>query len=175
MTLKPGPRTLALTAHIIASVGWLGAVVASLALGVVGLVRDDPLDVRSAYRSLEALGWYALVPFSVASLLTGLVSSLGTTWGLFRHYWVVVKLVINVVATVVLLLYMRTLETLADLAATMSPEGDLTGLQSPSPVLHAGVALVLLVAATVLGMYKPKGLTRYGWRRQQERRLAPQA
>ncbi len=166
-----GPRRLALAAHLTSALGWLGAVASSLALGVAGLVSDDWGTVQGAYVGLELLGWYVLLPFSVASLFTGLISSLGTTWGLFRHYWVVAKLLLNLVATGVLLLYMQTLDYLATLA-----ESDPAAVGGVSPVLHAGAALVLLVVATGLGLYKPRGLTRYGWRKQQERRpaLAPQ-
>jgi hypothetical protein len=103
---------------------------------------------------------------SFASLLTGVVQSLGTTWGLFRHYWVVAKLLINVFATSVLLLYTRTLDSLAGLAAEQTSAGDLGALRSPSPVLHAGAALLLLLAATTLAVYKPPGLTPYGQRKQ---------
>jgi hypothetical protein len=78
----------------------------------------------------------------------------------------------NVVATIVLLLYMQTLSHLADLAAetTSSPANDLAQLRSSSPALHAGAAVLLLLLATVLAMYKPRGLTPYGWRKQNERR-----
>jgi hypothetical protein len=64
--------------------------------------RDKPKD-------FSAILWFVLVPLSLASLLTGLVQSLGTPWGLFRHYWVLFKLLINVLATIVLLMYMQTL------------------------------------------------------------------
>lgn len=168
MTLRARPRKLALTAHVTASVGWLGAVASSLALAVAGLVSEDPQTVRGAYLNLELLGWYVLVPLSLASLLTGLVSSLTTPWGLLRHYWVVAKLVINLFATLVLLMYIRSLDYLARLAAETPPGGDLATLRSSSPVLHAGGALVLLLVATVLGLYKPRGVTRYGWRKQQQ-------
>ena len=169
MSMKPGPRKVALTAHVTSSVGWLGAVATSLALALAGAVSNDPQTVRGAYVTLELLGWYVLVPFSLASLLTGLVSSLGTTWGLFRHYWVVAKLVINGLATVILLMYMESLEYLAGIATRISSSGDLVAVRSWSPVLHAGGAVLLLVVATVLGLYKPRGVTRYGWRKQQER------
>jgi hypothetical protein len=122
---------------------------------------------------MEAIGWFVLVPFSLASLLTGVVQSLGTKWGLFRHYWVLVKLLINVVATVILLLYMQTLSSLAGVAAESTL--DLSGLRDPSPVLHAGAALLLLLAATTLAVYKPRGMTRYGQRKQHEERMAAQA
>jgi hypothetical protein len=174
MTMTPGLRKLALTAHVAASVGWLGAVLASLALGIAGLALQDPEMVRAVYLTLEPIGWFVLVPLSFASLLTGLVQSLGTRWGLFRHYWVVAKLLMNVFATVVVLLYMQTLGYLADVASAMPSTSDaVAGLRSPGVVLHAGGALGLLLGATALSVYKPRGLTRYGQRKQRPQR--PQA
>jgi hypothetical protein len=171
MTMGPRLRKVALTAHVASSVGWLGAVTGFLALAVAGLTSQDAQTVRAAYLAMELTGWFVLVPLALASLLTGLVQSLGTKWGLFRHYWVLFKLLINLVATVVLLLYTQTLGSLADLAAeTMSSSGDLSGLRSPSPVLHSGVALLLLLVATTLAVYKPRGLTPYGRRKQRPQR-----
>jgi hypothetical protein len=173
--MPPRLRRFALTAHVTASVGWLGAVACSLALAIAGLTSQDPQTVRGAYLTLELLGWYVLVPLSLASLLTGLVQSLRTKWGLFRHYWVLLKLLINVVATIVLLLYMQTLSYLADVAAaTTLSSGDLHGMRNPSPVLHAGAALLLLLVATTLAVYKPRGMTRYGQRKQHEQRALSQ-
>lgn len=154
-------RKLALTAHVAASVGWLGTVAAVLALSLAALAVDDPEGVRAAYVATEMVGWFVLVPLSIASFVTGVVQSLGTAWGLFRHYWVIAKLLINVVATVVLLLYMQTLGVLADLARDEVATGE---LRSPSPALHGVVALLLLLVATALGVYKPRGLTRRGRR-----------
>jgi DMSO/TMAO reductase YedYZ heme-binding membrane subunit len=155
-----------LTAHVVSSVGWLGAVAASLALGLAGLTSRDAETLRAVYLAMELIGWLVLVPLSLASLLTGLVQALGTRWGLFRHYWVVFKLVINVFAAAVLLLYMQTLGYLAGVAA--SAGSDLSELESPSAALHAGGALLLLLLAAMLSVYKPRGLTRYGQRRQHE-------
>jgi hypothetical protein len=171
MPMTPRLRKLMLTAHVTSSVGWLGAVAVSFALGVAGLTSQDAQTVRGAYLTLELTGWFVLVPLSLASLLTGLVQSLGTTWGLFRHYWILFKLLINLVASIVLLLYMQTLSYLAGIAAeTTLSSGDLAELRNPSPVLHAGGALLLLLVATTLAVYKPRGMTRYGQRKQHERR-----
>jgi hypothetical protein len=171
MTLTPRLRKLALTAHVTASVGWLGAVVAFFALSVASLASQDAQTVQGAYLVMELTGWVVLVPLSLASLLTGLVCSLGSVWGLFRHYWVLFKLVINVVATSVLLLYMQTLDHLGDVAAaTALSSGELRVLRSPSPVLHAAAALLLLLVATTLAIYKPRGMTRYGQRKQHQQR-----
>src|SRR5215213_10088592 len=163
MPLSHWLRKVALTAHVTASVGWLGAVIAFLALSIAGLTSQDPQTVQGSYLVMELTGWVVLVPLSLASLATGLVCSLGSSWGLFRHYWVLFKLVINLVATIVLLLYMQTLKHLGDIATATALSGTgLRGLRDPSPVLHAAAALLLLLVATTLAIYKPRGMTRYG-------------
>jgi hypothetical protein len=171
MTMPPRLRKAVLTAHVTASVGWLGAVAGFLALSVVGLTSDDAQTVRAAYLAMNSIGWFVLVPLSLASLLTGLVQSLGTKWGLLLHYWVLVKLMLNVVASIILVLYMQTLDSLARIARELSRD-ELSGLRDPSPVLHAGAALVLLLVATTLAVFKPRGMTKYGQRKQHRRRAA---
>lgn len=150
-------RRLALTAHLAASMGWLGAAVAVLAMAAIGLTSNDEQIVRAVYRVMEPTAWWALVPLALASLATGVLSSLVSVWGLFRHWWVVFKLVINVFATVILLMYMATFRTMAELAA--DPAADLAAVRNPSPLLHGIIAIVVLLVATVLSVYKPRGLT----------------
>jgi hypothetical protein len=164
MVMPPPWRKLGLLAHIVASVGWLGAVLASLALAVVGMTATDGHLVQAAYLVMQSLGWGILVPLSVLSLATGLIQALGTRWGLVRHYWVIVKLVMNLFATTILLLYMQTLAGIETAARAWSG-GDPTPLRNISPALHSFGALVLLSVAVVLSVYKPKGQTRYGQRR----------
>ena len=126
------------------------------------------MKVRGAYLLMAPAAWFVLVPLAHASLLSGIVLSLGTTWGLFRYYWVVLKLGITVFATVILLIYMGTFRQMAGVAA--DPVVDLAAVRNASPIVHAILALVLLIAATVLGVYKPFGMTAYGERRLQEQR-----
>lgn len=167
MTMTPRLRKVALTAHVTASSGWLGAVVAFLALAIIGLTSQDTRTVRAVYLVAEPITWYVVIPFALLSLLTGLISSLGSPWGLFRHYWVLFKLVLNVLATIVLLIYTRTVGVFADLAA--KPGADLGELRAPTFVLHSTLALLVLLGATVLALYKPRGLTRYGRTQRRER------
>jgi hypothetical protein len=167
---RPRVRKFALTAHVAFSVGWLGAVAAFLAVAVVGLTSKDAQTVRGAYLVMDPASWFVLVPLAFASLLTGLLQSLVTPWGLFRHYWVLFKLLINLLATLVLLMYTATFDVLADVAR--DPQADLDEVQSASPLLHAAAALVLLLVATTLAVYKPQGVTPYGRRKQREERTA---
>ncbi len=161
--MAPRLRRFALSAHLTFSVGWIGAVLAYLALGVGAVTSQDVQTVRAAWIAMELIGWVVVVPLALASLLTGLVQSLGTTWGLFRHYWVLFKLLITVFATIVLLIYMETFSVMAGVAASSD---DLGVVRNSSPMLHAVLALLLLLVATVLAVYKPRGMTRYGRRKQ---------
>jgi hypothetical protein len=168
--MTPALRKIALTAHLTVSVGWIGAVIAYLALGVSAVTSEDPQTVRAAWIAMEVTGWYVIVPLALAALLTGIVMSLGTPWGLFRHYWVLISLGLTVFSTVILLLHMPTVSMLAD-TAQAADETELTGLGSD--LLHPGVGLLVLFVITGLNVYKPRGLTPYGWRKQQERRTVP--
>lgn len=168
--MTPRLRKAALAVHITASVGWVGAVLCYLALAVTGLTSPDAHLVRGVYLAMERVAWAVLVPMNLASLITGLVSSLGSPWGLFRHYWVFFKLVLNLLTTIILLLYMRSIGYFADIAGQPAlSRADLAQLRDPSPVAHSGAALLVLLVATALGVYKPRGLTRYGHRRQLEK------
>ena len=166
MTLTPGLRKLALAAHVTVSVGWLGAVAGFLVLAVAGLASPDAQRAGAAYLAMELIGWFVIVPLSFASPLTGLVQSLGTAWGLFRHYWVLVKFLITIPCTVVLLLHMQPTSRLADAAASATLSvADLGGLRIQL-VADAVAAVLVLLVATTLAVYKPQGMTRYGARRQ---------
>jgi len=167
MTMTFRLRKFALTAHVTSSVGWLGAVGGFLAIAVAGLTSQDAQLVRATYLAMELTGWFVIVPLSLASLPTGLVMSLGTEWGLFRHYWVLAKFLITILATVLLLLHMQPVGHLARVVAeTTLARGELAGLRIQL-VADAGAALLALLVATALSVYKPRGMTQYGRRQHQ--------
>lgn len=168
MLFSSGVRKLILTVHVTTTVGWLGAVIVFLALAGIGLSAADPATVRGAYLVMDPAARLVLVPLALLSALSGILQSLGTQWGLFRHYWVVFKLLITLVATGLLLIYMETFAHMAVIAA--EPEATLDAVRNASPALHASLALLGLGAAAVLAIYKPRGLTRYGWRMRQDMR-----
>lgn len=167
MTMPPALRKFALTVHLISSVGWIGAVLAYLALGVSAVTSQDLQTVRAAWIAMELTGWYVIVPLALAALLTGLVMSLGTPWGLFRHYWVLITLALTTFSTVVLLLHMPTVSSLADVAR-VADRASLARLGGD--LFHPGVGLLMLLVITALNVYKPRGMTPYGWRKQHEER-----
>lgn len=168
MNMTPAVRKFALTTHIAFSVGWLGAVAGFLALAVAGLTSQDIQMVRAAFLAMNVTGWYVILPLCLASLLTGLVMSVGTKWGLFRHYWVTVKFLLTIISTLILFGFTQTLNNIGVLAANMTiPIDELRNL-SQSPVIHSGGGLLVLLVITTLSVYKPWGRTRYGLRKQHE-------
>jgi len=170
MIMTPGFRKFALTAHVITSVGWFGAVAAFLALAIAGLTNQDAQLVRAAYLAMELTTRFIIVPLAFASLLTGVVSSLGTKWGLFRYYWILVKLVITILATIILLIHTQPIELLAISSAKTTVLGASLQSQQLLMVVASSVALVVLLVLTALSVYKPRGMTRYGQRKQYEQR-----
>jgi hypothetical protein len=165
--MTPGLRKFVLSVHLTFSVGWIGAVVAYLALGVSAVTSQDAQTVRAAWIAMDLTGWFVIVPLALAALLTGLVMSLGTPWGLFQHYWVLITLVLTILSTIVLLLHMPTVSSLADVARGTDGAG-LSRLGGD--LLHPGVGLVVLLVITGLNVYKPQGMTPFGWRKQHEER-----
>src|SRR6267378_951832 len=170
MIMTSGLRKFALTAHVTFSVGLLGSIAAFLALAVAGLISQDAQMVRAAYLAMELIARFVIVPLAFASLLTGLIQSLGTPWGLFRHYWVVVKLLLTVFAAVVLLVKMELIGYAARVAAETTLSRVHLRAAGIQLVVHAAGGLLVLLVPAVLSVYKPPGVTRYGWRKQYEQR-----
>jgi hypothetical protein len=153
-------RKLGIVVHVVLSVGWLGAVAAFLALVLAALGSDQALS-RAAFVGMDLIGRWVLVPLSLGALASGIVQSIGTKWGLLRHYWVLVKLLLTVAATAVLLLHQFTaVEEAARVAMQTAVEvsGPLRrfGIQL---FADAGLAAVVLTIITVIAVYKPWGLT----------------
>jgi hypothetical protein len=147
--MKPSLRKLVLTAHITFSVGWLGAATAYLALAVAALMSRNGDMTPAAYFAMKLIGWVIIVPCALTALLTGLIQSLGTEWGLFRYYWILTKFLLTALACLVLLLHMPTVGH---------------GSRMVSEVVHSGVGAIVLLSTTTLSVYKPWGSIRDGRR-----------
>lgn len=150
MLFEPRLRRLLLAVHVLVSVSFPGAVAAFLVLAVIGLGGD-----LSAYRAMDTINTAVVVPLCLLALLSGIVSSLGTPWGLVRHWWVLVKLALTLPSTAILLVHSQPIARMAGAArlteATMDTQFQL--------VAAAGAAVGILVFMTALSVYKPRGLT----------------
>jgi len=173
MTLGPRLRKVNFTAHVAVSVGWMGAVAAYLALCASGLSTHDPARARASYLSMEVVAWFVIVPAAVAALLTGLVQASGTPWGLFRHYWILVKFLLTIGAITVFLMHIPAISRMAGVAAeTTLSRADYGGPRAQL-LVHAAGGMLLLVTITFISIFKPWGMTPFGRRAAARETLLP--
>lgn len=165
MLLTPRLRRVVLTVHVASSVGWLGAISAYLVLDLVATFGQDIVTVRAAVMAMALIVLSGIVPLALTAVLIGIVLALGTPWGLFRHYWVLVKLALTLFATTILLLETTAIRAMASIAATGVDPRNL-----PGSLPHSIGGTLVLLTILILAVYKPAGMTRYGWRKEQAQR-----
>jgi hypothetical protein len=151
--LRRTGHKVALTAHVLASVGWFGVAMLVAFLLIAASATGDPTYSLALYRSVQTAIWLT-VPLGLIAAATGVVLGLGTTWGLARHWWVVAKQFIAaaVVAT--------------DLVLVAPGVQDAIDGHLSRPLIDPAIAhCVVLAAATILSVWKPRGRTPLGRRR----------
>ena len=165
--LRAPPRIyrLLLSAHIVVSVGWLGIVFAKLVLGLSARTSDAPEVSDALYLSMEVVN-VSFPPAAVATVVTGVLLSLGTKWGILRHYWVATKLVltVGVIVTGIALVDRLVRQSISAPSGRSVADGTILGIAStPALLISLSVAHVLMLGvATVVSVYKPWGRARLG-------------
>ena len=161
---SPATFKLLLTTHVIVSVGWLGVVIAKIVLKIIAMTSGNAANFDALIFAAGRLS-FAFPPLAIATIVTGVLLSLGTKWGLIQHYWVATKIVLTfgVIVTAVQL-GTRIPHPGSQAAIDSSPMGMVTspmGLLFTLTLTH----LVMLLVATILSTYKPWGKTWFGRRK----------
>lgn len=152
--LKRPVRRGILVAHVAVSVSWLGLTVGLLTLGITAFATGDPATADAATRSMKIYGDWLVVPVALLALVSGLVLSLGTPWGLARHRWVWTKFWLTLVTTGLSIFSLRP----GINAAAADGVVDIDLVIAPS------VATATYLFITAISVLKPWGLTRRGRR-----------
>lgn len=149
-----------LSAHLFCTVAWLGTALCSLVLNLTALFTQDSHLLRAIYLQASILDVALLRGGALGAILTGLLLSVLTQWGLFRFYWIMLKEIISVLCIAVGVIISSWNDEALALAA--SP-----GFQSVhSPIyltdrawMFLGIAfqLVSLSAVVVISVFKPWG------------------
>jgi hypothetical protein len=154
--LSPRVRKALVAAHTIVAVGWLGIVVAKLVLEIVGLRTGDQEIARAGFLSMQVLDRAAFPPAAVATLVTGIVLSVGTAWGLFKHWWIVVKLALTLAVVVTGIAFVGAWTEAAASSTVAVGRGSAAAWLIGMGAAH----LLMLVGATVISVFKPWGQIR---------------
>jgi hypothetical protein len=145
-------RKLLLTLHVAGSVALLGADGSVLLLGADAALGAEP---RDRYPAAALVGSAILVPLALVALVTGTALALLTPWGLFRHWWVTLKLVLTLAGTVLAFVVLTpTLDALAEAARAGAV---IAATDRWVLVRDSGAASVVLLATVVLAVVKPFG------------------
>lgn len=153
------PRTskAVLTTHVAFSIGWLGAVAVFLALAITGLNSDNLLLARACLLAMKISAWFVIVPFCLTALATGIIQAAWTKWGLFRYYWIVVKLFLTLGSTLLLLLHLQPINDLANAASQPTFSNTEHSSHIINLIAKAGAAILVLFFITTISIYKPWG------------------
>lgn len=156
--LRPRARKLWLTVHVGISVGWLGLAAAMTVLATAAVVADSHPVRHGAYELMHLFDLTVVIPSMMLALVSGIVLSLGTPWGLVRHRWVLAKLVIALVIPVIATVQSGWIDELR--VRTATPAG-VPGTLGVTLAACMAVYGTLLWAAVVLSIFKPGGKTRW--------------
>lgn len=150
-------RSALLIVHIVAIAAWIGL---DVALGLLVLVpMAAPEWTAACYQVLPLLFW-PLLTAGLLSALSGVALGLVTRWGLVRHWWVAIKLMINVVLIVLVALLLGPgLDAAGEFGRALAA-GEVPAVEVPRLYMPPIVSTTALVVATVLSVVKPKGRLR---------------
>lgn len=158
--MSPRTRRVWLTLHVGISAGWLGVSLTMTVLALTAQFANSHSVRHGAYELLHLIDWRAAIPSMFLTIITGLVVSLGTKWGLVRHWWVLTKFAISVTIPLVA----GTVESaLADelMERTVDPAAK-PGATGVGLVACLGAFTVALWVATILSVVKPWDRTPWG-------------
>ena len=87
--------------HLIAVASWIGGAVSLLALYFLKIGVEDGGVLYGINKSIHHVDMnIVVIPGAVGSLLTGLLYSLFSNWGFFKHNWLTFKWIVTVTAIV---------------------------------------------------------------------------
>ncbi|MEU9991013.1 DUF2269 domain-containing protein [Streptomyces sp. NPDC048045] len=158
MMLSRPARRASLVVHVAASASWLGLTLGLLALGITATATGSAVTAQASVRGMKLFADWLLLPVAFLTLLSGVLLSMGTPWGLARHRWVYIKFWLTLATTAATAFALRPGVNSA--LAALTAGGPLPGARAvlAGPV----VSLSAYVFMTAISVLKPWGLTRRG-------------
>lgn len=160
---RPWRRTV-LALHILSGVGWMGLDLGLVVLVAAGATSDSGPVVAAAYTSARLVIPVVVPVLATGMLLTGIALGWGTRWGLVRWTWVLTKLGIGLVLTVLVFVALvpGALSVPVDLTGTAAQVREAVGGAGQDLIYPPVVSFLALAVALVLSIWKPWGRTRWG-------------
>jgi len=145
--------------HLIIGIGWMGVDIALLVLLVTARTTDDAVRVASGFNAIRMIVPIAVPPLSLGVLATGLILGVGTRWGLIRYWWVLVKLLLSLIMTILVFVSLvPAVNRIAVLATTTTSADAVRATLGALPtqlMFPPIVSFLMLGVAAVLSIFKP--------------------
>jgi hypothetical protein len=160
LRLSTRARKLVLLVHIAAAGAWLGLDLVLGILVVTALTSPDATSVGAAAASIATFATWPLIVAGLVTLITGMLLGLATKYGLVRYWWVLAKLVINVVlVTLVVLVLSPGVTALGEAGRAALEDGAAPPI--PGTLLFPPiVSSTAVIVAMTLAVFKPWGRVR---------------
>jgi hypothetical protein len=142
-------RRLLILIHVAVAVSVLGVDVVLIALGLAGYTTNP----ETTYPAAQLIGQRVLWPLALASLATGVTVALVGPYGLFRFWWVTIKLLVTLALTGLLAFVLLPALTAAAQAAAAGEA--LAESRQLMLVLGPIVSSALLLTNIALAVFKP--------------------
>jgi hypothetical protein len=175
--LTPAARKVVLVVHVISGIGWMGVDIALVVLLITARTTNDALLVISGLTAIRMIVPMVVPPLSLSILVTGLMLGLGSRWGLVRYWWVLVKLLMSIIMTV--LVFVSLIPGVNSITIRFTPDMSAEAVRAglgtlPTMLLFPPVVSFLMLGfATVLSIFKPWPYT--PWSRESSSRSLTEA
>jgi hypothetical protein len=156
--LSARARKVTLVAHIAAGGGWLGMEIVLGVLVVTALSSGSDRDTAAISIAIAAFANWPLVVVGAITFATGMLLAIGSKFGLVRYWWVLAKIVVNLMlVTLVIVLLSPGVAELGSTAREYLEGAGAPVVLTPQILFPPIVASTAMLFAMTLGMFKPWG------------------
>lgn len=147
--------------HLFFICAWLGAGLSVLVLGLIQGNFTNGDEIYAVNAASTFIDEYLIIPSAVATLVTGIVYSIFTRWGFFKHKWITFKYIVVVAQILFGALFLgswsNTVTEIVDIERGAALQNSVY-LHSSEMLLYWGAAqMTLLVVVIFISIYKPWG------------------
>lgn len=163
-TLSRPWRRAVLALHVLCGVGWMGLDIGLAILVATGMSSDSGPTAAAAYTAARIVIPPVVPVLAGGMLVTGVLLGLGTRWGLVQWTWVLSKLCIGIVLTVLVAVALMpgVLAIPTDLTGSADAVRSQVGDEASGLMFPPVVSFLMLGTSLVLSIWKPGGRTRWG-------------
>ncbi|UUZ83686.1 hypothetical protein LJK88_07655 [Paenibacillus sp. P26] len=154
-------KQLIIVIHVLSVVCWLGGAMAMLLLGMYMLKAENGEQLYYTLDNMHLIDVVFIRYTALVALLTGIVLSVWTNWGLFKHYWILIKLILTLALIAFGIEYMG--DWLSQIVRMAKQErflalSDAAFLKASYSLIGGALAnIVSLVFMTAISYFKPFG------------------